>query len=76
MEVQKSIVITASPEDVWPFMVQPEMILQWYSTFQKFEYTGEQRSGVGTTFYLEEKAAGPLMKINFTVTEWEENEVL
>ena len=76
MEVQKSIVISASPDGVWPFMVQPEKILRWYSTFQKFEYTGEQRSGVGTPFYLEEKAAGPLMKMNFAVTEWGENEVL
>lgn len=76
MEVQKSILITASPEAVWPFMVQPDKVLQWYLTFQKFEYTSKPWSGAGTTMYIEEKAAGPLMKMNFIVTEWVANQLL
>ena len=76
MRVQKSIEIAAPPEKIWPFLVEPEKILKWCITFKKFEYTREQRSGVGTPFYIEEKAAGPLMKLNFTVTEWVENERL
>ena len=74
MKVQKSIEIAAPPDKIWPFLVEPEKILEWCITFLKFEYTGEQRSGVGTTFYLEEKAGGPLMKLNFRITEWVENE--
>ena len=74
MKAQKSIDIAAPPEKIWPYMIEPEKILKWCITFQKFEYTGEQRSGVGTTFYVEEKAGGPLMKINFKVTQWIENE--
>ena len=73
MKVQKSIEIAAPPDKIWPFLVEPEKILEWCITFLKFEYTGEQRSGVGTTFYLEEKAGGPLMKLNFRITEWVEN---
>jgi len=74
MKVQKSIEIAAPPEKIWPFLVEPEKILKWCITFKKFEYTGEQRSGVGTPFYFEEKAGPmPLMKLNFTVTEWAEN---
>ena len=58
-------------------MVEPEKILKWCITFKKFEYTGDQRSGVGTPFYIEEKSGPmPLMKLNFTVTEWAENERL
>ena len=76
MEVQKSIEIAATPQKIWPFLVEPEKILKWCITFEKFEYTGDQRSGVGTPFYFEEKAAGRLMKLNFTVTEWVENERL
>ena len=77
MRVGRSILITAPPEKIWPFLVEPEKILKWCITFKKFEYTGEQRSGVGTPFYLEEKAGPmPLMKLNFTVTEWVENERL
>ena len=76
MEVKKSIEIAAPPEKIWPFMVEPAKVLQWYRTFQKFEYPGEQRSGVGTPIYIEEKAAGPLMKMNFVVTKWVENRTI
>ena len=76
MKVGNSIEITASPEKIWPFLVEPEKILKWCITFKKFEYTGEQCSGVDTPFYVEAKAGGPLMKLNFTVTEWVENEKL
>jgi uncharacterized protein YndB with AHSA1/START domain len=74
MKAQKSIDIAASPEKIWPYLIEPEDILKWCITFLKFEYTGEQRSGVGTTFYVEEKAGGPLMKLNFRITDWVVNE--
>ena len=73
MRVERSVEIAAPPKKIWPFMVEPEKILKWIITFQKFEYTTEQYSGVSTPFYVEEKACGPLMKINFTVTELVEN---
>jgi uncharacterized protein YndB with AHSA1/START domain len=74
MRVERSVDIAASPEKTWPFLVEPERILKWVTTFKKFEYTSEQRSGVGTPIYVEEKAGPtPLMKLNFTVTEWVEN---
>jgi len=76
MRVQGSIEIAAPPEKIWPFLVEPERILKWCITFEKFEYTSEQRSGVGTPFYLEERAAGRLMKLNFAVTEWLQNKRL
>jgi len=74
MRVQRSIEIAAPPEKIWPFLIEPDNILEWCITLEKFEYTSEQRSGVGTPFYFEEKAAGQLMKLNFAVTEWVENE--
>ena len=73
MRIQQSVVIEAPPERIWPFFVEPEKILKWCITFQKFEYTGEQRGGVGTSFYVEEKASGPLMRLSFEVTEWVDN---
>jgi uncharacterized protein YndB with AHSA1/START domain len=73
MKVHRSIEIEAPPEKIWPFLVEPDKILKWCITFIKFEYTNEQRSGVGGTFYLEEKAGGPLMKLNFRITEWIKN---
>jgi len=76
MSVQKSIEITALPKRIWPFFVEPEKVLQWCITFKRFEYTGNQRSGVGAPLYIEEQAGGNLMKMNFEVTEWKENEKL
>ena len=77
MRVESSVEIAATPEKVWPFLVEPDKVLKWCITFQKFEYPGKQRSGAGTTLYIEEKVSPmPLMKLNFTVTEWLENERL
>ena len=76
MRIERSIDIAAPPERIWPFLVEPEKILKWCITLEKFDYTGEQRSGVGTPFYFEEKASGRLMKLNFATTEWVENERL
>jgi len=76
MKIEKSIEINAPPEQVWPYFVEPEKVLQWYSSFQAFEYTGDQRSGVGTALYIEEKAVGPVMKMDFAVTTWEQKEEL
>jgi len=48
----------------------------WFDTFKKCEYTSGKHSGVGTTYYVEEKVPGPLRKINFEVIIWDENERL
>lgn len=76
MKIHSSIEIASPPEKIWPFLVEPEKILKWCITLQKFEYTGEQRGGAGTPLYFEEKAGGPLMKLNFTITEWVKNQKL
>lgn len=76
MRIQKAIEINAPPERIWPFFVEPEKVLQWYSTFRRFEYSGDQHSGVGTSLYVEEQAGGPLMKIHYEATEWKDNEQL
>ena len=76
MRVERSIEIAAPPEKIWPFLVEPEKIMQWFTLLRKFEYTGEQKSGVGTTFYYEEKSGPQLMKLHYVVTEWVENEKL
>jgi len=74
MKVQRSIEIAAPPEKIWPFLAEPEKILEWYIPLQKFDYTSEQHGGVGAPLYFEEKVAGQLMKLNCVVTEWVEHE--
>ena len=74
MKVEKSIDIAAPPEKIWPFLSEPEKILDWYIPLQKFEYTGDQRNKVGAPFYYEEKTTGGTIKLNCEVTELTENE--
>jgi uncharacterized protein YndB with AHSA1/START domain len=76
MKLQRSIEIAAPPEKVWPYLVEPEKIMKWFTLLKKFEYTSKRCGGVGTTFYYEEKSGPMLMKINYRVTEWVENEKL
>ncbi len=76
MKIQRSIIINAPPEKIWPFLVEPERIMKWFDLLRKFEYTGGKRSGAGTTFYYEEKSGGQLMKLNYVVTEWVDNNKL
>ncbi len=76
MKVEKSIEISADPEKIWPFLVDPAKIVMWFDSFKKCEYTSEKHSGVGTAYYVEEKVPGPLRKINFEAINWDENEKL
>ncbi len=76
MRVQQSIEIAAPPAKVWPFLIEPEKVLLWLTTFKRFEYTGPQRSGVGTPLYIEEDAGNGLAKMKFVIQHWEENERL
>lgn len=76
MKVRKSIEIKAPPEKIWPFLVEPEKVLQWYITFKKFEYTGSQKSGVGTPIFIEEHAGGSRMNLHFEATAWEQDSKL
>lgn len=76
MKIQRSIEIAVPPDKIWSFLIEPEKIMKWFTLLQKFEYTSKQRSGVGTSFYYEEKSGGRLMKLNYAVTEWVENKRL
>jgi hypothetical protein len=73
MKIHRSIEIAASGSKIWPFVVEPENIRKWCAPAKKFERTSEQKSGLGTTFFFEERAAGRLMKLHFMVTEWVPN---
>jgi len=76
MKLQRSIEIAAPPEKVWPYLVEPEKIMKWFTLLKKFEYTDKRCGGVGATFYYEEKSGPMLMKLNYKVTEWVENQKL
>ena len=76
MKAQESIILNVAPEKVWPYLFEPEKVMLWSSTYQKYEIVGEPHGGLGSRIYIEEKAGGPLMKYTFETTGWEENKKL
>jgi uncharacterized protein YndB with AHSA1/START domain len=74
VKIQKSIEMAASPQEVWPLLVQPEAILKWFTLLESFAYTSEPPHGRGATFHYEERSAGRLMKCDYQVTNWVENQ--
>ena len=74
MKIRRSIETSASPQSVWPFLVEPDKILRWFTLLESFEYTSEPRGGPGTSFHYEERSGGRLMKLDYRVTDWVVND--
>ena len=74
MKVSMSVDIDAPPERVWPYLIEPEKTMSWYTSLQKFDYTSD-RPGPDSTFYWEEDVRGKIYWNHFRTTEWVENQV-
>ena len=75
MLVRMSVDIDAPPEKVWPFLVEPEKAKQWFTLLEVYEWTSEEKGGIGSTFYWEERVGNTLYHLHFKTTEWVPNEV-
>jgi len=53
MRVERSVEIAAPPEKVWPFLIEPRKVLQWYIPLQSFEYSSEKHGIEGTPLYFQ-----------------------
>ena len=73
MEINRSIKIEAAPERIWPFLVEPEKIVQWCFTLRSFEYTSQISHGTGATFKYREQGRLHSVELNCIITEWVEN---
>ncbi|MCJ7780294.1 MAG: SRPBCC family protein [Acidimicrobiia bacterium] len=74
MKVSMSVDIDPPPERVWPYLVEPEKTMSWYTSLQKFEYTSDG-AGPDSTFYWEEDVRGKIYWNHFRTTEWVANRV-
>jgi uncharacterized protein YndB with AHSA1/START domain len=75
MLVRMSVDIEAPPEVVWPYLVEPEKTMQWFTALKKLEYTSDEQGGPDSTFYWYEEAGGRTYDLYFETTEWKENEL-
>lgn len=76
MRVQRKIGINALPEMIWPFLVDPEKILQWCFTVESFQYTSGQKGGKDATFRYVEKGEVHRLEVNCVITEWIEHRII
>ena len=70
MLVSMSVDIEAPPEKVWPYLVEPEKTMAWFTALKRFDWTTEP-GGVGSTFHWYEEAGGREYNIDFETTEWD-----
>ena len=74
MKVERSMEINAPAEKIWSLITKRENIMQWHPRAQRFDFIGEQHSGIDTLFYMEGKADGGMpMRSVCEITEWQEN---
>ena len=69
MLVSMSVDIDAPADAVWPFLVEPDKTMGWFTALKRFEWLSDER-GVGADFYWFEEASGREYSIWFTTTEW------
>jgi uncharacterized protein YndB with AHSA1/START domain len=69
-----SVDIEAPPENVWPYLVEPEKAMEWYTSLKSFEYADGER-GPDSKFYWEEDVRGKIYSNHFQTTEWVEDRV-
>jgi hypothetical protein len=76
MKLEESIDIAVPPDSVWPMITKRENVFKVDRLIKKFDFVGEQPSGIGKMFYMEKEIEGRLIRSLCIFTEWEENKKL
>lgn len=72
-KVEESVWLNAKPEEVWPFIVEPDKKLQWLTELHKQEWIDEGPVGVGTRFYVQKEIRGQVRRYDCVIERWDEN---
>jgi uncharacterized protein YndB with AHSA1/START domain len=54
-EITYERTLRASPEALWPWLVEPDKLAQWLPNVETFRYEGASTPGVGSRFLMEVK---------------------
>jgi uncharacterized protein YndB with AHSA1/START domain len=71
VRVVGTVNIAASPDKVWPYLVEPEKCKAWFDNIEVYRWDSDDR-GVGSTFW-KERSGKTVYELHFRTTEWEEN---
>jgi uncharacterized protein YndB with AHSA1/START domain len=72
-KIEESVWLNARPAEVWPYLVEPEKLMQWLTEMHTFEWLGEGPIGVGSRYHVDKEIRGQVRRYDSEVTGWEEN---
>jgi len=72
-KINQSVWLNAKPEEVWPYIVEPEKLLQWLTEMHKFELLDEGPIGVGSRYRVDKEIRGQVRRYDSVVKRLEEN---
>jgi uncharacterized protein YndB with AHSA1/START domain len=72
-EIEASVWLDAKPEEVWPYIVEPEKLTQWLTEMHHVEWLNEGPIHVGSRYVVDKGIRGQVRRYNCEVTQLEEN---
>ena len=75
-DIRVSIVIDATPEQVWSVVERVEDHVDWMADAEAIRFLSDQRQGVGTSFECDTKVGPAKLTDIMEITEWADNEVM
>ena len=74
-KVRGSVWLKARPEEVWPFLVEPDKLTQWLTEMHHVEWLDEGPIGLGSRYNVDKEIRGQVRRYDTEVTRWEENRI-
>ena len=65
--------LNAKPEEVWPYIVEPDKKLQWLTEIHEQEWLDEGPVSAGTRFYVQKEIRGQVRRYDCVIERLEEN---
>ena len=75
-DIRVSIVIDATPEQVWAVVERVEDHVDWMADAEAIRFMTDQRQGAGTTFECDTKVGPARLTDVMEITEWVDTEVM
>jgi uncharacterized membrane protein len=70
MRLNESVVISASPKQVWDYLSEPSNYLHFMSGITRWEVVGEQRNGIGARYRMLMRVGSAEVGGLIEVVEW------